>query len=422
MPVAELIRLLGQTAALALRRLDLLLIIGIVLVMVYTQYQRTAFLEQRLFGRARTRPAEQVVQSLLDGLLGGAVATVIFVVVGVSLNHVGIWYLWGLALLLMLIHPRFMCFSYGAGILALCHLLFGVPAVDVPALMALVAVLHLVEAVLIRLSGARGATPIYVRSGEGSVVGGFTLQRFWPLPFIALVAAAVPAEFLRGVPRVDMPEWWPIIRPAIETPPGIEYAFALFPVVAALGYSDIAVTCLPQVKARKTSGHLLLYSAGLLALAVLAQRHAAFAYAAALYSPLVHEWVIQRARRTELMGIPRFAGRETMVLDVYPGSPAARAGIEPGDIIVSINGTPVTTRQELAEAMSPWVIGAEIEVENGLTGERRILRCREKVPPLGVILVPSGEHGLYFDLREPPHWRRFLEKWGRLWRARSLRR
>lgn len=422
MPIAELIRLLGQTVAYSLQRLDLLLIIAVVMVMIYSQYQRTAMVEQRLFGHARNRPREQMLHAVVDGLVGGAIATAVFVVVGVSLNQVGVWYLWGLALLLMLIHPRFMCFSYGAGILALSHLLFGVPDVDVPALMALVAVLHLVESILILISGARAATPVYVRSGQGPVVGAFSLQKFWPLPFIALVGATVPVELLQAAQSVEMPDWWPIIRPLREAAPGMQYAFALFPVVAALGYSDIAVTCPPKVKARRTSGHLLLYSLGLLALAILAQRGVAFAYLAALYSPLVHEWVIQRARRSELAGVPQYAGKETMVLDVYPGSPAAKAGIEPGDVILAINGVPVATRQDLADAMSPWAIQPTIEVENGLTGRRRILQCPEKVPPLGVILVPSAGSGLYLDLREKPRWHRLASIWGRLRHPRSPRR
>jgi len=422
MPVVELIRLLGQTAAAAVLRFDFLLIIGVVLLMVYTQYQRAAMLEQRLFGFVRNRPGEQLVQSVLDGILGGAIATVVFVVMGVSLNEVGIWYLWGLALLLMLVQPRFMCFSYGAGILALSHLILGVPSIDVPALMALVAVLHLVEAVLILLSGARSASPLYVRSGRGDVVGAFSLQKFWPLPFIALIGAAVPVEILQGVPAVDMPDWWPIIRPSQPAPPGMEYAFALFPVVAALGYGDVAVTRAPAVKARQTSARLLLYSAGLLALAVLSQHGWVWAFLAALYSPLVHEWVIQTARRSELEGEPKFAGRETMVLDVHPDSPAARGGVQPGDIILAVNGIRVATRQDLADAMTPWAFDVKVEVENGLTGERRTLLCPGKVPPLGVLLVPGADGGLYLDLRERPRWQRLLDRWARFWSTRSLRR
>src|SRR5690606_32464385 len=105
-------------------------------------------------------PGVQMGRAVLYGALGGVMATAIFILLGISLNEVGIWPLWILALLLMLIHPRFLCFSYGAGILALSHLIFGLPDLDIPALMALVAILHLVEAVLIHLVGAAGATPI----------------------------------------------------------------------------------------------------------------------------------------------------------------------------------------------------------------------------------------------------------------------
>lgn len=411
MPVLELIRLIGQTVQLSLQRLDILMIIGVVLLMIFTQYQRAAVLERRLFGFVKNRPAEQMARAMADGLIGGFLATVVFVVIGISLSEVGIWYLWALAIFLMFFHPRFICFSYGAGILSLANLIFGVPNVDVPALMALVAVLHLVESVLIFLAGHRGATPIFVRSGEGKVVGGFTLQKFWPLPFVALVGAFVPAELLQGAQAVSMPDWWPIIKPAREALPGSQYAFALFPVVAALGYSDIAVTRPPKEKARRTAGHLLGYSVGLLALAVLAQRHIVFAFLAALYSPLVHEWVIHQAQVAEKKGVPVFAGRETMVLDVDPDSPAAKAGFEPGDVILSVNGVRVETRADLAAAMEPWALKAEIEVENGITGQRRILHCPEKIPPLGVVLVPQGDEGVFVELRQPSRWRRMLGRW-----------
>ena len=91
----------------------------------------------------------------------------------------------------------------------------------------------------------------------------------------------------------------------------------------------------------------------------------------------------------------------------------AKAGIEPGDVIAAINGIRVATRRDLAEAIEPWALKAEIEVENGITGQRRILHCPEKIPPLGVILVPHGDDGLYLELREKPRWRRLLERWGR---------
>lgn len=398
MPFADLLRLFLETIPLYLRRLDLLLIVAFVLLMIFGQYQRLAATEQRLLGFVKNRPGPQVVRALAAGLLGGALASVVFVLLGISLRDIGIGYLWILALTLMLFHPRFLCFSYGAGILALAHLATGFPRIDIPALMALVGVLHLVEAVLIYVSGAMGATPVFMRGADGRVVGGFSMQRFWPLPFVALVGAWVAPELLRGAEAVSMPSWWPIIEPSEPGGPGLEYAFALFPVVAALGYSDVAVTSLPQAKARRTAKSLLLYSLGLLALAVGAQASRAVALAAALFSPLAHEWVIARARALEVRGKPCFTGFETMVLDVYPDSPAARVGLVAGDVIKAVNGVPVRTREELAAAMEPWLLQARFEVENPITGERRSLHCNEKIPPLGVLLVPGPGSPAHMDL------------------------
>lgn len=415
MPIFDLLQLVIETFPLYLQRLDLLMIVGVVLLMIYGQYRRFAVIERQTLGYVKNPPGRQMGKALIAGALGGILATAVFIVLGVALNETGILYLWMLAILLMLIHPRFLCFSYGAGILAFINLLFGVPKIDIPAVMALVAVLHLVEAVLIYFTGGEGATPVYVRDPKRGVVGGFVLQKFWPLPLMALVAAMVTPDMLEGAQGVSMPQWWPIIRPQEVPGPGLEYAFALFPVLAALGYSDIALTCTPEVKARRTSVRLLAYSLGLLALAVLAQYHIAFAFGAALFSPLAHEWVIRLARTSELEGDRGYWGRETMILDVKPDTVAERAGLGPGDVITAVNGYPVRTRRDLAEAMEPWAFEAEITVENVFTGERRIVRCDEKIPPLGVMLVPGVGDTPFMAFTDGSGWgRRFRRRLKRL--------
>src|SRR5690606_41661119 len=93
----------------------------------------------------------------------------------------GVGYARLVAIALMMVHPRFICSAYAGGILSVTHLLFGWPGLSVPAIMALVAVLHLVESLLILLHGPTGATPVYVRRPDGRVVGGFTMQKFWPI-------------------------------------------------------------------------------------------------------------------------------------------------------------------------------------------------------------------------------------------------
>ena len=411
MPLADLFELILKTYPLYFRRLDLLLVAGAVLLMVYVQYHRSAKLEAHLFGFVRHRPLQQLGWSCVAGFFGGVLATIVFVGIGIPLNETGIWYLWMLAVLLMLVHPRFLCFAYGAGILSLSRLIFGFPRIDVAAVTALVAVLHLVEAVLIYWTGAKSAMPVFVGDGRGGVVGGFVMQRFWPLPFVALVGAFVAPELLQGAGGIAMPEWWPVVEPELHGRSAGEYAFALWPVVAALGYGDVAVTSPPAVKAQKTAKSLFAYSLGLLLLALLSRWHEALAFAAALYSPLIHEWVIYKARKREQEGPFCYAGAETMVLDVHPGSPAARAGIKPGDIILSVNGVSTRTREELFEAMQPWSLQAAIEVENALTRKRRTVVCRGKIPPLGVLLVPAPHDPPHIRLDQKSRLRQVFSGW-----------
>lgn len=52
--------------------------------------------------------------------------------------------------------------------------------------------------------------------------------------------------------------------------------------------------------------------------------------------------------------------RGIIVTRLYPGSPAGKAGIEPGDVIESINGSPVRDRREYVNILRNQVPGAEL--------------------------------------------------------------
>lgn len=387
-PLVDILEiLLGSIVQLFLEP-TLLIPLLLVTLLVWMQYRRIAAMEHALFGVTLNAPGDQLLFSLGAGLLGGLVATLLFLLMGISLPETGILPVWILALVLMMIHPRFLCFSYAGGIVALSSLLFGVPQVNVGGLMGLVAVLHLVEAVLIRFTGPKRATPVYVRH-EGQVVGGFALQKFWPLPFFALLALLIPEQWAGAPGTVAMPDWWPLIGFGGEIATGYQLIYSLFPVAAALGYGDIAITSTPQAKARRTSNLLLLYSLGLLALAVLSSRHTLFAYAAALFSPLAHEWLIISGQRREQVGKPVYTNaRGPMVLATVPGSPADIMGIQAGDIIHRVNGYRVRTGEDIQFAVSPWAFELEMLVERS-TGEQQVLKYTGKVPPLGLIMVPD---------------------------------
>jgi S1-C subfamily serine protease len=54
--------------------------------------------------------------------------------------------------------------------------------------------------------------------------------------------------------------------------------------------------------------------------------------------------------------------RGVLVAGVSPGSPASRAGIEPGDVIESFNGKPVRTRSELVTRLLRWRPGDRVRI------------------------------------------------------------
>jgi S1-C subfamily serine protease len=62
-----------------------------------------------------------------------------------------------------------------------------------------------------------------------------------------------------------------------------------------------------------------------------------------------------------------------MIATVEPGSPAERAGLVAGDIILALDGTAVTGADDLIRTLVGEKIGRTIEVETLHNGSRRVL-------------------------------------------------
>ncbi len=387
---------------------------AIVLVVAF-QYQRLAAQKARNFGLPRDPVVKPVLMATGYGVLGGVVGSLLMLVVGIDLTETGIEYLWPLAIVLLLISPRFLCFAYAGGIISISYLLFGFPQVDVVQLMGLVAILHLVESLLILLSGHLGAVPVYFKTAGGRIVGGFTLQKFWPIPLVALMA---------GYPWADsivLPGGLPLLQSGLAS---IDHGviYSLMPVVAALGYGDMALARTPVEKSRWSALYLSLYSISLLILAILASKWGFFAYLAALFGPLGHELVIKVGREMELKGQPYFVppGQGIKILDVVAGTPAYQAGLTGGDTILTINRHPVNNLAQLEENLhlGGFLVELEYVKARGSGLQREIIKLRWG-EPLGVIPVPEGYEGFYMELREAGLLRGFWKKikGGRSWRA-----
>jgi serine protease Do len=69
------------------------------------------------------------------------------------------------------------------------------------------------------------------------------------------------------------------------------------------------------------------------------------------------------------LGVPKNQG--TIIRSVTPGGPAARAGIEQGDIITRIDGRPVTEEERLAVLVATLPVGTRVPIELLRNGQRR---------------------------------------------------
>ncbi len=366
----------------------------IVVALIWLLYRRMQKTREALFG-VRDSTLRLVLTSLVYGIAGGLLGSVLIVVLGISINDLGILYLWVLAVLLMLVNPRFLCFSYAGGLLALVSLLTGYPKLNIPALMGLVAVLHLVECALILGSGHSDPLPVYVRNGFGRVVGAFNLQKFWPVPLVIIVVLITGQQAAVGGSQIQMPGWWPLLGTLGALPAGA--IFTVMPVVAALGYGELAITCLPRERVRVTSLHLAMFSLVLLGLAILAAHVPQTAILAALFAPLGHEVVIHAGQRSELQGSPRFVppARGVMLLDVRKASPFHEAGLRSGDVILRIGDIPVNSRAELTYVLEISGLSFEVEYRQEPGGLRRVRVAADPnfLPGLaerfGVMTVPE---------------------------------
>jgi len=389
-------------------------IFWLVIFLVALQYRRMSAAKEAIYGIRLKQGWGDVFTAVVYGILGGLIGSVIMVVVGLTLSGTGLIYLWPVAILLMLINPRFLCFAYAGGIIALSNLIFNFPQVNIPQLLALVAILHLVESLLIFFSGHLGAVPAYFKAVNGQLVGGFTLQRFWPIPIVAL-AVIGQSFFPEGI---NMPDWWPLIKPEIEGDPK-NVVYTLIPVIAALGYGDIALARPPVKKSRLSAYFLGAYSLVLLLFATLAQNFKELALLAALFSPLGHELIIFIGKRIEFQALPIYVSSVdgVRVLDTLKNTPAWQAGIRSYDLVLRVNGLPVFDRAGLENSLKLKEKREPIEVEY-LQGERRKYR-REVCPPpregqpFGLLLVPGREERSYLELNSSGPLGRWWQKFRR---------
>lgn len=335
-------------------------IFWILILILYLQYNRLGKIERKVLGGNKQSIYERIVYSTLSGILGGVLGSIIMLILRITVEIDDFGLIFILALLLMLINPRFLCFSYSGGIVSLVSLIFGYPDIDVSSIMAIVAILHLIESFLIRADGYKTRIPMFI-DREGATVGGFNMIRYWPVPFI-------------------------ILMPSNQT-------ILMGGVIAALGYGDMAFTEYPKNKAIQSSKHLFVYSMVLLALSVLSAKVYFLKFIAALFAPSAHEFLIQYSRKKERSRKPIFTpvNNGVRVLETKRDGVAEKLGIKMGDVILSINGIKVGSVEQMRNILNniPSYIWIDYYNRNGQLVNKDYCDYKNGIKDLGILVVPK---------------------------------
>lgn len=361
----------------------------LVLFLIYSQYKKVSIMEKNLIGEEKATPIERVFSSLGIGIIGGILGTILISILGVTLQIEDFKYILPLAIILMLINVRYLCFSYAGGLLALFSLVFGFPKINVSSIIAIVAILHFIESILIFIDGHKYPTPVFIEHDIYGTVGGFTLQRFWPIPFAVLL---IVIGRLNGATDINLPDWWPLFIP--ENLDLDNVTLQLTVVVAALGYGDIATTSSPKEKSKKSAIRLAFYSVILLILSVISSYIYIFKYIAALFAPIAHEILIIFSQREEKNKRPIFKvnPQGLTVLDVKKDSIAEKMGIKSGYSIRSINNYMVNEKEDLTYILRQyptyiWIDGID---EKGSNYTVDYSDYRNGIGSLGAIIIPRN--------------------------------
>ncbi|MCE2390429.1 MAG: RIP metalloprotease RseP [Proteobacteria bacterium] len=96
----------------------------------------------------------------------------------------------------------------------------------------------------------------------------------------------------------------------------------------------------------------------------------------------------------------RQATPAAMVAVPDPDSPAARAGLETGDLVLSVGGDPVNDLEALRNALTQAPAGAELEVERRIEGDLQTLRTSLRDAGGDRSLEALGLHPLDFQIRD----------------------
>lgn len=377
--------------------------LAILVFMLYKRNRKISIMQKMIIGEPLYSPFELTISQLVLGIFAGIFASVIMSYLGIIYYGTeAIEILFMTSIFLAIFSPKFICFSYSAAILGALSIILTILyqntgvgentflRVDIPSLIATVAVLHFVEGILIIIDGKRGSIPVFRKVGK-EIQGGFAFKRYWTVPVALFIM--INTSLITDLGATEpMPNWWPIIKTSIPIEILKKSVVALIPFYGMLGYKSNTFT---QTKNQKTliSGlFVITYSVALFLVAQLAHINIFFQVLAVVFTPVGHELMLRIQTYFEGTMEARYVSRNgVMVLEVSPNSIGRALGIESEDIIVEMNEEEVKTEEDISRILNykPETVFFKVRNSKGEVRKTNKHPYQKGKVALGILIVPT---------------------------------
>nr|WP_311137033.1 hypothetical protein [Clostridium botulinum] len=223
-------------------------------LILYRKNRKTIIMQKMIIGQKVTTAFELTISEVVLGIFAGTVASLIMSYLGIFFGEdSAIYLIFLISMFFMIFNPRFICFSYSGAALGIISLillnmakLLNMPQlnfvnIDIPALMSMVAILHLVEGILVMIDGDRGYVPVFTNRDD-KIIGGFVLQRYWILPIAFMLMLNNQALSNTSQGGVPMPNWWPLLKSGLPLSVLNAAIMGLTSFYGIIGYNAVTFT------------------------------------------------------------------------------------------------------------------------------------------------------------------------------------
>ncbi|AVQ45142.1 PDZ domain-containing protein [Clostridium botulinum] len=374
-------------------------------LILYRKNRKTIIMQKMIIGQKVTTAFELTISEVVLGIFAGTAASLIMSYLGIFFREdSAIYLIFLISMFFMVFNPRFICFSYSGAALGMVSLillnmakLLNMPQlnfvnIDIPALMSMVAILHLVEGILVMIDGDRGYVPVFTNR-EDKIIGGFVLQRYWILPiaFMLMINNQALSNISQG--GAPMPNWWPLLKTGLPLSVLNAAVIALTSFYGIIGYNAVTFTKTRKEKKIISGLYIVIYSLILFMLSRLAIMNTLLKVVVLIFAPVGHEAMLYIQKYFELKGEPRYISTEEgiMVLDVAKDSVANKMGIKSGDLLLQVNDKEIDSEEDIVKSIGQMYGHISFKIKNDVgrlkTVNYRMLTSYEK---LGIVFVPKN--------------------------------